>query len=198
MFDKDARKSIEHPLTLSSILNGDAVLYVPSSDEIMHLEPISRLPSDSQTPGGDIIKEDGNPDTLLKDLLKPPTLSQRYHSDDGLVRPFRKVNISEPQKHSSQSFKLLNYMTLMYRTVKLEYLMLRNSSQGVQVLELEDHVLNGRSYWNIVDKAVAQKKGQDGMSTSEKVIQQIMSRRRARTNLKEDLVFLSKRLQTMN
>ena len=135
-----------------------------------------------------------NPETLLKDLVKPPILSQRYLSDEGLVRPFRKVNLADSQKHSSQSFKLLNYLSLMYRTVKLEYLMLRNSSQGVQVLELEDHVLNGRPYWNTVEKAVSQKKGQDGMSTSEKVIQQIMSRRRARTNLKEDLGFLSKRL----
>jgi len=47
LFDKDARKFVEHQLTLSSLLNGDAILYVPSSDEIMNLEPITRLPSDS-------------------------------------------------------------------------------------------------------------------------------------------------------
>ena len=79
-------------------------------------------------------------------------INQRYFVDDGLIRPFRKVNLPEPQRHPSQSFKLLNFLSSLYRTVKLEYLMLRNSTSGVLVLELEDHILNGRPYWNTVEK----------------------------------------------
>lgn len=48
--------------------------------------------------------------------------------------------------------------------------MLRNSTSGVQVLELEDHILNGRPYWNTVEKQANQKKGSDGTTTSERVI----------------------------
>jgi hypothetical protein len=67
------------------------------------------------------------------------------------MRPFRKVTLQEPQNHNSQTFKLLNYISLLYRTVKLEYLMQRNSTQGLQVLEVEDHIMNGRAYWGQVD-----------------------------------------------
>ena len=75
--------------------------------------------------------------------------------------------------------------------------MLRNSTQGLQVLELEDHVLNGRAYWNNIEKQA--KKGNDATtSTSERVIQQIINSRKARTSLKEDLGWLSQRLETMN
>jgi hypothetical protein len=48
--------------------------------------------------------------------------------------------------------------------------MLRNSTSGVQVLELEDHILNGRPFWNTVEKQANLKKGNDGASTSERVI----------------------------
>jgi hypothetical protein len=44
----------------------------------MHLDPITRLPSDSQTPGGDIIKEEANPEVIIKDLIRSPTLAQKY------------------------------------------------------------------------------------------------------------------------
>jgi hypothetical protein len=57
-----------------------------------------------------------------------PNINQRYFVDDGLIRPFRKVNLHEPQRYPSQSFKLLNFLSSLYRTVKLEYLMLRNST----------------------------------------------------------------------
>jgi hypothetical protein len=38
-------------------------------------------------------------------------------------------------------------MTLIYRIFHLEYIMGRNNSPGLDILELEDHILNGRNYW---------------------------------------------------
>jgi hypothetical protein len=34
-------------------------------------------------------------------LVIAPSINQRYFVDDGLIRPFRKVNLQEPQRHPS-------------------------------------------------------------------------------------------------
>ena len=43
---------------------------------------------------------------------------------------------------------MLYYLTLLNRNLKLKYLMMRNCSNGIEVLELEDSVFNGRAYWD--------------------------------------------------
>jgi hypothetical protein len=58
------------------------------------------------------------------------------------------VYIGEAYSYNSLAFKVLSYMTLIYRVFQLEYLMGRNNSPGVDILELEDNVFSGRNYWN--------------------------------------------------
>jgi hypothetical protein len=72
----------------------------------------------------------------------------QYKVDEGLVRPYRKISHAHAYSHTSQSFRLLNFLSLLTRNVKLLYLMYRNSSSGMEILDLESHILNGRPYWN--------------------------------------------------
>ncbi len=111
--------------------------------------------SSSDSSVADTIKEDVNQDLLIKDMVKPPSFDLHYSLDPGLVRPFRKVSFKEAHQQSSQTYKLLNFLTLLYRSIKLEYLMMRNSSPGLQVLEIEDHILNGIAYWSKLEKSAA-------------------------------------------
>jgi hypothetical protein len=64
--------------------------------------------------------------------------------------------------------------------------MMRNSASAREVLELEDHVLNGRSYWSIIEekttsyKKSVNTKASNFNNVSEKIIKEIVSRRKAR------------------
>ena len=77
-----------------------------------------------------------------------PKVNHHYKQDIGFVRPFRKVAFSECYNQNSESFKLLNYLTLFSRNFKLKYLMMRNSATCLEVLQLEDSVLNGIPFWD--------------------------------------------------
>ena len=89
---------------------------------------------------------------------------------------------------------LLNYLVLLQRIFALEYLMGRNNSPGLDVLEMEDHVLTGRQYWDKKESADEQLE----LSLSDRVINRIVTKRRARIDLAEDLNMINERLRKMN
>ena len=125
-------------------------MFVPSSEEIMKVEPLNRPSSmDVGIPGGDTVNEQAV-DLQIKDLVSmhDSSYEPQYKVDDGLVRPYRKVSHPHAYSHTSQSFRLLNFLSLLTRNIKLLYLMYRNSSSGMEILDLESHILNGRPYWN--------------------------------------------------
>jgi hypothetical protein len=114
----------------------------------------------------------------------------QYKVDEGLVRPYRKISHAHAYSHTSQSFRLLNFLSLLTRNVKLLYLMYRNSSSGMEILDLESHILNGRPYWNEFEQLLSVKKEVTSTNSfemqssqnhlSEKIIKEIVSRRKAR------------------
>jgi hypothetical protein len=115
-FDKDHNKDRE--MNLNSILYAEKILYIPSSDEIMRLEPLIKpSPGDTVIPDGDLINEELI-DQQIKNLVKVPTLNSRYTQEQGLTRPLRKVGINEALCFNhSRSFKLLNFLTLLSRNL---------------------------------------------------------------------------------
>ena len=134
------------------MLDGEVILFVPSSEEIMKLEPLNRSGSmDVGIPGGDTVNEQAV-DIQIKELssFSCPLLN-KLKVDEGLVRHYRMVGHAHAYSHTSQSFRLLNFLSLMTRNVKLLYLMYRNSSSGMEILDLESHILNGRPYWNQIE-----------------------------------------------
>jgi hypothetical protein len=68
--------------------------------------------------------------------------------------------------------------------------MYRNSSSGMEILDLESHILNGRPYWNEFEQLLSVKKEVTSTNSfemqssqnhlSEKIIKEIVSRRKAR------------------
>lgn len=72
----------------------------------------------------------------------------------------------------------------------------RNNSPGIDVLELEDHIFSGRAYWD-KSKEITFEYNSD-ISVSERVINKIISQRKARIDLAEDLINISDRLLKMN
>lgn len=65
----------------------------------------------------------------------------------------RKVAFSEAYAYGRHdSFKLLQYFTLLLRILNLEYLMGRNSTPGVQTMEMEAAVMSGRDFWSKIEK----------------------------------------------
>lgn len=69
-FNQEAHKGRD--VRIDSILNGEVLYYIPSTDEIMHLEPLSRAGgSDCIIPGGDLIHE-SQIDAQIKELVKLP------------------------------------------------------------------------------------------------------------------------------
>lgn len=125
----------------------------------MKVEPLNRPGSmDIGIAGGDTVNEQAV-DQQIKELVSfNDAYEPNYKIDDGLVRPFRKVAHHNAYSHTSQSFKLLNFLSLLTRNVKLLYLMYRNSSSGMEILDLESHVMNGRPYWNQLEQLSTVKK----------------------------------------
>lgn len=179
--------------TVQSLLSGEALFYVPSIEEVLKLDPVNRPHAgDNILPGGDFINE-SLIDQQIKDLVKVPSLSPTYKRDDWLPRPLRLVRVADAAyTYSQPSYKLLTFLTLLYRNLKLRYLMVRNSSSAFETLELEDQVLNGRPYW---ESLVAQTPAQG--SCSQRVIEMIIARKRGRQGLMEDMRIFSQRLQQM-
>jgi hypothetical protein len=109
----------------------------------------------------------------------------------------RKVNFDEAYAQNSQSFKLLNFLTLLYRNLRLKFLIFRNSSNSLEVMELEDSIHNGIPFWekHIVlptnDKTLPK-------STSEKIIQKILQKKKGRENMFEDIRQMTSRLRGLN
>lgn len=73
----------------------------------------------------------------------------------------------------------------------------------MEVLDLESHIMNGRPYWSQLESLATVKKGVNsdfggGQHISEKIIKEIVSRRKARQNLAEDLAGLALKIKGMN
>ena len=123
-------------------------------------------------------------------MVKIPNISIQYKQDEGILKPLRKVAFTETYSYSSQCLKLLHYLTLLSRILNLEYLMGRNNSPGLDVLEMEDQVLSGRLYWEKDKELGFSSKASAGaadLGTSDRVINKIVNQRRARIDLAEDL-----------
>ena len=90
------------------------------------------------------------------------------------------------------TYKLLHYFTLIHRIFYLEYLMGRNNTPAIDILDLEDHVLTGRAYWNDKAKEQAAQLLNDftnpAEGISEKVIRKIMRQKRSKIELAEDML----------
>jgi len=89
---------------------------------------------------------------------------------------------------------------LVSRIIKLEYLMGRNNSPGLEVLELEDSVFSGRSYWSKRQRLDTPDHilSSEDKSAADRVIQQIMDKKKARIDLAEDMALVQQRLLKMN
>ena len=74
----------------------------------------------------------------------------------------------------------------------------RNNSPGLDVLELENSVLTGRPYWDKSKEFEMNPDYKKDESISDRVINKIVSQRRARIDLAEDLNSISERLHSMN
>ena len=81
----------------------------------------------------------------------------------------------------------MNYLVLVLRIFNLEYLMGRNNSPGLDVLEMEDHILTGRLYWEKYKENAYQNVDYSNQAISDIVINRIVNQRRARIDLSEDL-----------
>jgi len=66
---------------------------------------------------------------------------------------FRKVNFMEAREYCHRPIlRLLEYLTLILRIYTLEYLMGRNNTPGLQMLEMEQKILTGREFWTAIER----------------------------------------------
>jgi len=109
------------------------------------------------------------------------------------------VTFREAYNYESTSTKVLQFFSCVLQIVSLEYLMGRNNAPGTHIMELEDRVLSGRPFW---EQEVGRWGGEPDPESlrhaPERVIAKIMSQKRARVDLAEDLAQISRRLLRMN
>ena len=75
----------------------------------------------------------------------------------------------------------------------------RNNAPGTHIMELEDRVLSGRPFWEPeVGRWGGEPDPESLRHAPERVIAKIMSQKRARVDLAEDLAQISRRLLRMN
>ena len=127
----------------------------------------------------------------------------------------RKVSFKEAYAYGQRdSFKLLQYLTLILRVFNLEYFMGRNSTPGMQVMEMEGAVNTGREFWSKIEQRRASmdirhlhggsredelRKNQLQKGTaSEAVINRIFERKKNWTDLQEDMACIQDRLWAIN
>ena len=62
-----------------------------------------------------------------------------YKKEEMAAKPLRLIRVPDAAySYSQPSYKLLTFLTLLYRNLKLRYLMVRNSSNAYETMELED------------------------------------------------------------
>ena len=65
----------------------------------------------------------------------------------------RKVSFKEAYVYGHKdSFKLLEYLSLILKIFNLEYLMGRNNTPGIQVMEMENAVNAGKEFWTKIEQ----------------------------------------------
>jgi hypothetical protein len=188
-------------LTLQEILGGrlESLFYVPSTEEVMNLENKGYVSDQSGGESSIEYNEMVNERTLeqsLRDLVKPISLLKKATVIEETPGFTREVHFTQATKHTSQSFKLLAYLKQVANIFQLEYFMGKTNAPGVEVLENECHTYSGRNYW---DKArqVAMTAGEDGETVSERIINKIVAKKKARVDLAEDLKQVAAKLQAI-
>ena len=132
-------------------------------------------------------------------MCKHPTeIKERYKVDEGMKHQLRKVDFAEAYPYGGPVYKMLHYYFMLARIFKLEYLIGRNNASAIEVLEMEDNILTGRPYWTKLRQLIQPELNSEDASAAERVINRIMNKKRARIDLEEDLILLSKRLIKMN
>ena len=132
-------------------------------------------------------------------MCKHPTeIKERYKVDEGMKHQLRKVDFAEAYPYGGPVYKMLHYYFMLARIFKLEYLIGRNNASAIEVLEMEDNILTGRPYWTKLRQLIQPELNSEDASAAERVINKIMNKKRARIDLEEDLILLSKRLIKMN
>ena len=102
------------------------------------------------------------------------------------------------------SFKLLTFYTFLYRLFKLEYFLCKSSSKPLDILHLERYVFNGSDYWKMTEKADLEEAdnieqanfeiysdSEDARAeenkVSKEIIKQIVTQKRRRVKLQDDM-----------
>lgn len=109
------------------------------------------------------------------------------------------------------TFKLLSYYSMLYRVFKLEYFTTKSSAKALDILHLERYVYNGSDYWKMNEKAEIDVKNEpmdfeiysdsdDSRSNdnlvSKAIIKQIVTQKRRRGKLQDDLENLYEGMMT--
>lgn len=112
-------------------------------------------------------------------------------------------------KYDIFTFKLLTYFTMLYRVFKLEYFIWKSSSKTLDILELEKYVYNGADYWKMNEKAdinvpetnidfeiysESDNSRANQNNFSKAIIKNIVTQRRRRAKLQDDLENLYERM----
>jgi hypothetical protein len=120
--------------------------------------------------------------------------------------PIREVNtfndLDSCINYETFMFKLLTYYSMIYRIFKLEYFTCKTSAKALDVLHLERYVYNGSDYWKMTERAKLDFKNQpldfeiysdsederaDNNVVSKAMVQQIVTQKRRRGKLQDDL-----------
>jgi len=133
----------------------------------------------------------------VKDTVKLPHIQAPFVKEDPFCPCFsRQVDFDEAHNLNSQSFRLLYFLHQIRALFNLAYFMGKTNAPGVEVLENELHTFTGRNYWE-KSKAVVMVRHDDNESVSERIINMIVAKKKARVDLAEDLKNVAIALQNI-
>jgi hypothetical protein len=149
-------------LTGQGVCSKDSTLYyIPTADEIILNDRKTASGVDVEQRQKDFLNkpvEFFNLDESLTKAYKRPTLvkahaKEQYKLEGTEMFGVRKVWFNETSAYSEkETYKLLVYLTQILGIFDLEYVMMRNVTKGVQLLELEAKTTKCRPFWSEVDQ----------------------------------------------
>lgn len=116
-------------------------------------------------------------------------------------------------KYDTFMFKLLTYYSMLYRIFKLEYFVSKSGAKPLDILHLERYVYNGSDYWQMTERAEIDipddnqnfeiyDESDDSRiaenNVSKSIIKQIVTSKRRRSKLQDDLESLYEAMMHFN